>query len=420
MSKPTGCDTAHLAASVDAAILSRHVKWMTTPLPIFCDESGHTGPRLLDPVQRIFTFSAVAIDDAEAFEILRDARAAHPVQMPELKAGALLKSPAGLALMQFVLERSAGRFRAVAYDKVLALAGKLFEYVYEPVLQHDPGIVYRKDLHRFVAMYCYMFFTEDDVRGEQALRQFERYMRTLRPEEAPLLFDPPFVRPDEEGDPFAMVLTFSRACRDIIVSDNREAEEHSPDRGKWLLDLAISSLWSLLDDYGAERRPLQVICDDSKPLRAQAGNFVDDSLAFAQARAAELLPDRQRNGFALSEPVGFGDSRNHPGLQIADIVAGGLAKVLSEMSRRDDAPMREDLRPLADLLLPAMSQHSVMPDYDRIDTSGRTAAVNWTVLQHLADEAAHGRDPRAGLERWYDVAEVAFVRGDFASLSGDG
>ena len=63
---------------------------MRLPLPIFCDELGHARPRLFDRTQQIFTFSAVAIDGAEAFETLRDARAAYLMQMPEFKADALL------------------------------------------------------------------------------------------------------------------------------------------------------------------------------------------------------------------------------------------------------------------------------------------------------------------------------------------
>lgn len=389
-----------------------HVFFMSVR-QVFCDESGHTGPRLLDPEQRIFTFAAVYIDDLEAYEIISDARAAHPVQMAELKAGQLLKSATGMKLMERVLERTAGRFRVVGYDKVLALAGKLFEYVYEPVLKDDPGLVYQKDLHRFVAMYVHLFFTLDDVRGEEALRQFERYMRTLDPASAPLLFEPPAIRAEEARDPYAAtILTFSRACRDIIVSDTREAERVTPDRGKWLLDLAVSSLWSLLNEIGEDGQPLAVVCDDSKPLRAQTANFVNDALAFAQARAEELLPDRARGGFKLAGPVAFGDSRGHPGLQIADIAAGSLNRVLVEMNRGDGAPPREDLRPLADLLLPAMSQSSIMPDLSLVDIEGRAAAANWAVLNHMSDAAVRGVHPRLGLEEVFRAAEELHDRGE--------
>lgn len=385
-------------------------------LTIFCDESGHTGPNLLAADQRLFTFSASAVDDAEAYEILAEARAKFPVQMPELKANALLKTDKGVDLIHFVLDKAKGRFRAVAYDKLLALAGKLFEYIYEPVLQDNPGIVYQKDLHRFVAMYCYIFF--DDDLGGTALREFERYMRTLDPASAPCLFDPPALRAEEAGHPFAMVPTFSRACRELIVADNLQAQTVLPDEGKWLLDLAVSSLWSLLLEWSPVGEDIRVICDDSKPLRAQAESFSEQKLAFALERATALMPDRKRRGFKLAEPVAFRDSGAHSGLQIADLVAGSLSKVLAEMMQKDRPP-REDLAAIAELVLPAMSNQSVLPDESLVDLNSRPAAVNWSVLQYLADEAIAGRNPRRGLEAWYHGAEVSYARGDFKAIQGE-
>ena len=44
-------------------------------LDVSCDEAGHTGPDLLQKDQRIFAFSSVGIGDAEAFEVIRKARA---------------------------------------------------------------------------------------------------------------------------------------------------------------------------------------------------------------------------------------------------------------------------------------------------------------------------------------------------------
>lgn len=384
-------------------------------ITIYFDESGHTGPRLLDPQQRFFTYAGVAIPNEESFEILREARAEFPVQMPELKAGALLRSGQGELLVERVISRLRGRFKVVAYDKVLALAGKLFEYIYQPVLQHDPGILYQKGLHHFVANYGYLFFTLDDARGAEALRQFERYMRTLDPTEAPFLFDGPAVRAEEENDPFAMVPTFSRACRDAIVADNATAKERMADEGKWLLDLAVSSLWTLLSEWGEEGRPLRAVCDDSKPLRALSPAFVAEQLAFSQERARELMPDRFRNGFVLREPIEFGDSRAHPSLQIADIVAGAMNRVVTRVKT---GPAEPDpvLDRIAAMLDPNLSVSSIFDDYDHIDVSQRRPAANWLMLKHLADKAVARADPRAGLEAMYAAAEASFDRGEFADL----
>ena len=51
----------------------------------------------------MFAFSSVAIRDAEAFEIIRKARAENPVQMPELKASKLLATDRGKKLIGALL-----------------------------------------------------------------------------------------------------------------------------------------------------------------------------------------------------------------------------------------------------------------------------------------------------------------------------
>ena len=114
-------------------------------LDISCDEAGHTGPDLLDKDQRIFAFSSVAVTDAEALEIIRKVRADYPVQMPELKAARLLASGRGRKLIAAVLDALEGRYLVNAHDKLLALCGWFFEYIYEPVYQDNPRLLYEKN-----------------------------------------------------------------------------------------------------------------------------------------------------------------------------------------------------------------------------------------------------------------------------------
>ncbi len=126
---------------------------MTEILEIACDESGHTGPNLLQKVQRYFTYASVAIGDTEAFAIIQKARTAHPVQMPELKASALMGSAQGRRLIASLLRDIEGRYTVSLYDKLLSLCAWFFEYIYEPVYRDDPSLLYAKNLHRFIAMY---------------------------------------------------------------------------------------------------------------------------------------------------------------------------------------------------------------------------------------------------------------------------
>lgn len=387
------------------------------PLEIFCDESGHTGPKLLDPQQRIFSYAAVALTDVEAWSLLNEAREAYPQQMEELKASKLCKTASGRKFVEHVLRGIEGRYSVVVYDKLLALCGKVFEYIYEPVYQDAPQLLYEKNLHRFVAMFCYVFFVggPDDETGfkgdsEQAIREFEWFMRTLDPDRAPLLFNEG-ARASEPGkDPFELILQFALGYRDIIVADNANIAVETPDQGKWTLDLAISALFSLCNHWGQTGRPLAITCDDSKPLRAMAHLLDGSANDPIIQRAREVMGNKDLLGWKMASPVAFADSRNHPALQVADIAAGAVNAVIA--GRGDP-----DLRDLAELVFPHLHEHAILPDFDIVDFNrNREAAVNWLMLYEMAKRAQTKADPYEGLHEMYYAAEVSWARGDFQDL----
>jgi hypothetical protein len=140
---------------------------VVSALEVFCDEAGNTGSALLDPDQRYFVFASVVMSNDEAKALIEEARAKHPVQMPELKGKKLMATKRGRALVSYILGRLNGRGAINAHDKLLALCGHVFEYIYEPVYQDDPTLLYQKDLHRFVAMYAFLFFL---VSGRYSVR----------------------------------------------------------------------------------------------------------------------------------------------------------------------------------------------------------------------------------------------------------
>lgn len=368
---------------------------MTNPLDVFCDEAGFTGPRLLDPDQRFFSYSSVALTDDRAFEILSKARSVNPVQMDELKASALLRTPRGIALVEHVLGEMAGCYSFVVSNKLLVLCGKIFEYIYEPVFKYDPWLLYEKNLHRFVAMYCYIHFLGPEA--ESAIRQFEAFMRSLDAADAPLLFDPVQLNRLEELGPFGMVVKFAQGYRDMIISDNLRMREMTPDGGKWTLDISISGLWSLLNHWGKQGRPLCVTCDSSKPLMAQAAHFTggDDDPGVERVRAMKGNADDL--GYKLAEPIKFGDSRDHPALQIADLVAGSAVIALS----RDG----DQFERIGEMLNQHIQRDCVLPDFDYVKLGTRDVDVNWLVLMELGQRAERGDNPYSGLREFYKAAE---------------
>lgn len=380
---------------------------MNDILNIACDESGHTGPDLLQKDQRFFAYASVAIDDIEAYNIIQKARAAFPVQMPELKARALMASERGRKLIATLLTQIEGRYIVSIYDKLLALCGWFFEYIYEPVYQDDPRLLYQKNFHRFVAMYAYIWMSDNESQARTAIEQFQKYMRSRNPADAPFLFDNP--RPPLTGEgtehPFEAVLRFAYGYRDIIIADNARLDKVLPEGARWTLDLSTSALWSHLNHWGGKGKLLSVRCDMSKPLQANIKNFRGDDDDPGIRRARENHSS-ERLGWRLLEPVAFGDSRDHPAIQLADVVAGTMASVVA-----NEFP--PECQQVGELILRHAHPHSIMPDMEVVDPSNRSPAVNALMAYDLAMRAERGGDPYEHLAEMYHQAELSWVRGEF-------
>lgn len=373
-------------------------------LLIACDEAGHTGPDLLSPDQRIFAYASVNIGDKEAAELIAEARSRFPVQMPELKATKLLKTKRGRALIAFLLQSLEGRFAINAHDKLVALCGWIFEYIYAPVVQNDPEIFYEKNLHRFVAMFSWMWFHERGSNAETAVEEFQNYMRTRDPNDAPLFFQEDWSALDQNelGHPFELVLRFASGYRDLIAADNRRAEAMLPDNGTWLLDLSASALWSHLNHWGGRHQPLDVRCDVSKPLQANIAAFRGDERDPAVMRARQMRRDESL-GWTLARPIEFVDSKNYSAVQLADVLAGFTMAAFS-------GDMPADLVDVSAIADDAMLRDSIFPDMEVIDLSRREAAVNFLALYDLAKRAETRAHPTAGLMQLYQTAEMGWER----------
>jgi hypothetical protein len=376
---------------------------MLETLEIACDEAGHTGPDLLDKDQRMFAFSSVAISDAEAFEIIRKARADHPVQMPELKASKLLASDRGRELIASLLGAIEGRYVVSVHDKLLALCSWLFEYIYEPVFQDNPRLLYEKNLHRFISMYAWLWMTDSESEAPRAIEQFQKYMRSRDPADAPFLFDnprPPLSNGGTEH-PFESVLRFAYGYRDIIIADNARLDAELPEGGRWTLDLSTSGLWSHLNHWGRTGKLLSVRCDASKPLKANVGNFTGDTND-PGIREAMRKHNPEPLGWKLSEPIAFVDSRNHPAIQLADVIAGTAVAVF-----KNGLPGCEAI---VESIAGHGHPHSILPDLEIVNPANRSAAVNALILYGLATRAEQQADPYENLEALYHQAEVKWAQ----------
>ena len=312
--------------------------------------------------------------------------------------------------MKFILSKIEGRFAVNVHEKLLALCGYIFEYLYEPVFQDDPRLLYEKNLQRFVAMFAWAWFRDDESTSPQAIRQFQAYMRTLDETAAPLLFRNMNLAapldPAAGQHPFELILRFAQGYRERIVADNERLRRTTPDRGQWIIDLSASALWSHLNHWGRRSLPLTIRCDVSKPLQAIAAEFSGDERDPAILRARMLGHDGPL-GWQATGPISFLDSRDSPAIQLADIVAGLTIAMFSGRIDGDD-----DRKTFGDLLDPAILRDSIVPTMEVVDLHTREPMVNYMILYDLALRAEQNKDPHEGLAELYFVAETAWAKGE--------
>lgn len=365
----------------------------STVLPrlISCDESGFSGNDMLGSGQPFFSYASHDLDLHEADDLLKEARTRFPVQMPELKAWKLMKSPRGRELLSFVLDRLDGRYIATIYDKRMSLACKLFEYIYEPVLAKNSLLFYENGLHLFVANYLYMQMLTKGASAETTAAEFESFMRTLDPAAAPTLFG----SADGAGaDPLlGQILRFARGYNVVIANETRALGRSKA--GKWVLDLSISAVASHLRNWGGRYPLLDVVCDDSKPIK-DLSNAFDNMIGRKDEAFMELGGKRSRLTWNMVGPVRFASSKTHAGIQIADLLAGAAAIV-------PVAASRPDLATIAERAEQHLNEECLAPDMTRIDLDQDHALVNWLILENLASRADVGADPLIGMAAMYDV-----------------
>lgn len=380
---------------------------MDDTLEIYCDESGYTGPDLLQDQQPHFSYAGVAVSLEEARDLIARIRRDHLIANPELKATDLIRTETGLHAILDVLKAVEGRFVFVFFHKRLGLCGKVFEYLYEPVFQHAPKLLYERNLHRFVAMFGLILHQGGDPFTTEALRQFQIFMRSRDIGQAPILFGDDAL---SQESPYAMVTRFAHSYRALIEAD-RYAAARAQDPA---LDLGVSGLWSILTKFGELERPLAVTCDNSPLTQSVAARLSGGPQDVGILRVRSLLRSAEISEYELVHPVRFADSKGNAGLQIADLIAGLATATVNgklppaafeEIAERLDAGCHH--------------RHSVSPEQQWVNLSERGPMINNMMLMELAMRADQGADPTRGLERQYREFERAWDSGDLADISGD-
>lgn len=364
---------------------------MSIPRLISCDEAGFTGNDLLNADQPYFAFASIDLSIKEGQELVDQIRRDNPsLQGPELKSSSLLSTERGQRIVLDLLKHIRGRYMVSIDHKMLVLACKFFEYIYEPVLQSNNKLFYDHNLHRFVAMFIFMQIVTSEKDALTIVTEFSGFMRTFDPSVAPSLFAPH----GETDELLDTIIRFANGYQHLI---HRETEDIKSmyDGGRWILDMSLHNLFSHLAMWSKRHAVLEVDCDPSKPLKAAAPEL-NGMIGQTDIVDMELFGKEQRLTWNMSRPIAFVDSKEQPCIQIADIVAGAMNKIVL---RKGDPVFKS----MAIELVPHIMNDGIMPDYEFIDITKEHAVVNMLVLHELAHRADNGLDPLCGMHVYYQT-----------------
>ena len=366
---------------------------------IFCDEAGFTGNHLLDEQQPAFAYASVAIEETDAAEVIRRLRRDSRLQGSELKGARLAKSTRGRAVIIDALRSIRGRYIASVHNKKFSLACKFFEYIYEPVLARNNSLFYAHGFHEFVAALIYMHFIVQDEPTSNLVQQFEKFMRSLDPADAPILFTGTATNA-ASNEALLAVARFIDGYRNIILRESRYV-------GSWVLDLSLTAFFAQIAQWGERFDVISVYCDDSKPLRdmtpaftAMVGRTERTSMFFGQKRRPLT--------FNLAQPVQFVSSASYAGVQLADVVSSALVHAFKD-------PESDWSQVVFHEVQPHMHEDCIVPNLAPLDLETPKGAVNALVLQELGARAEQGADPLSGMSGFYQFAYATAP--DFLSTS---
>lgn len=163
-------------------------------------------------------------------------------------------------------------------------------------------------MNRYIAIGLYLSFITKDSTAEEL---FSYFLQVLRKKTSPSLEILGKHRPND------FVLEWFLA----IIQKQPDKIVNSMTTGvteidKWVADLTTTSLFSLLSAWGQHGTISSVICDDSKVFVGspilETFNKIGKSHKRMKLRESEI-------GYNLENPIQFGSSAEHGGLQIADL-----------------------------------------------------------------------------------------------------
>ena len=323
---------------------------------IFSDESGYTGPNLTNKDQPYFVLATISFEENEA-KAIRDSFFS-PVRATELKHSSLARNakrhPMVLDYLKY-LESCQHRFKMYVVDKEFAAVAKIVDYLVEGAANKMGLDIYSNGDAFALAnvLYNSLCALETSAYRNALLSRFEGMIRHGSRIRYDDFFD--YINRPVASRELDRVLDIVRATRHVLVAD--QILGVGPDA----LDVSFSAALNLMSEWRKETdENINLIHDMSSPM-------VKETRFWEALTGKSVKPSIIGYGpKTMQFPIGvattiFEDSRSWVGLQLADVLAGSVARSLTAHKRGETDPYVSLISETA-LSLPAFTSMPGRPE----------------------------------------------------------
>lgn len=352
------------------------------------DETGNTGPNLLDPSQPVFVLASVHMSNDRATGLVQSLT---PPGAREVKFATLRRSAVGQNRVLSLLQDGAlskSEVRIAVYHKSFMVTTKIVDMLVE-TWHHRMGVDLYENAanlglanlwHSVIPVFC----------SPGAFDEWQKRFVALVRDKTPATIERFFAQtdalrrinknPDLDID-FAM-LSMTRAIVDEGIHKDGGAS----------LDPAIPTLVQLAAEWTAAIGPFDLVHDESMALLAERRDLrlllsLDEELrVFDHVGVPTAFPIQ-------APDIRFANSRDVPQLQLADVFAGAAARLFRTRARRETDPFAEALlhAGIANLVTaPVWPDISVTPE--ELDAARRPGKRGLEFIVDLIERRRSARD----------------------------
>ena len=302
-------------------------------MTIFSDESGYTGPNLTNRDQPYFVLATVSFEEHEA-KAIRDSLFSS-VQAQELKHSSLAKSRRQHSMvLEYLkyLQSRPHRYKMYVVDKEFATVAKIVDYLVESAAYKKGFDIYSNGFALGFAneLYDLLASRETSAYRSALLARFEglmRYGSRIRYDEFFDFIDQPVASRELDS-----ALDVVRATRRILIA------EEVLRVGPGALDVSFTTALNLMAEWRKETdRDFNLIHDMSSPMVKETRLWEALTDKGLEPEIIGYGPKTMRLPIGVAK-TSFENSKSWVGLQLADVLAGSVARSLTARKRGEPDP----------------------------------------------------------------------------------